>query len=264
MSETRELFYGSPFSMPDVIEFADGGYRYIKAVFQYSGGVAAMPGHEIERVRMAKPLPLKEGFEAVENHLRAIGRPLKAFCACELRSPAPFTEQGFKEFNVQYVGTLQRWGLYREGNNTVARTTVCPAFGAPFTPSMYAFSYTVPGKNARRTNFIIAGSGEAQEGRPSYRESIVRLGDVSLGGMRQKMRYVVAEMERRLTALGLTWADAVSTQAYTVHDIGPLVGDEVVRRGAATGGLTWHFCRPPIVDLEYEMDVRGAARELVL
>ena len=29
--------------------FQAGGYRYIKAVFQYSGGVAAEPGYEIER-----------------------------------------------------------------------------------------------------------------------------------------------------------------------------------------------------------------------
>jgi hypothetical protein len=30
------------------------------------------------------------------------------------------------------------------------------------------------------------------------------------------------------------------------------------------GGLTWHHARPPVVGLEYEMDVRGAAREIVL
>jgi hypothetical protein len=37
-----------------------------------------------------------------------------------------------------------------------------------------------------------------------------------------------------------------------------------VRRGAAPGGLTWHFCRPPVVELDYEMDVRAVTRELVL
>ena len=40
--------------------FEPGGYRYIKAVFQYSGGVAAQPGYEIERVRFMKPLPLRD------------------------------------------------------------------------------------------------------------------------------------------------------------------------------------------------------------
>ena len=49
-----------------------------------------------------------------------------------------------------------------------------------------------------------------------------------------------------------------------MHDIGPLVGEVLARRGAMRGGLEWHYCRPPVVNLEYEMDVRGAARELVL
>ena len=47
-------------------EFAAGGYRYIPAVFQYSGGVAAMPGYAIERVRFRKPVPLAEGFARIE------------------------------------------------------------------------------------------------------------------------------------------------------------------------------------------------------
>jgi len=29
----------------------------------------------------------------------------------------------------------------------------------------------------------------------------------------------MAEMQRRLEALGFGWADAVHTQAYTVHDV---------------------------------------------
>jgi hypothetical protein len=250
--------------MADVRDFQEGGYRYIKAVFQYSGGVVALPGFEIERARLLKPVPLDEGFKLVEKHLASIGRPLKAFAACELRSPAPFTEQGFKDFNIQYSRTLEKWGLWRDGDNPVARTNVCPLHEAPRTPSLYGFSYSVPASAAKRRSFIVAGGGEAKEGRPSYRESIVRLGDTSREGMREKVRYVMVEMEQRLAALGATWADAVSTQAYTVHDIGALVGEEIVKRGAAAGGLSWHFCRPPIVDLEYEMDVRGAAREIVI
>ena len=34
--------------------------------------------------------------------------------------------------------------------------------------------------------------------------------------------------------------------------------------GAMAGGLVWYYVRPPVEGLEYEMDVRGAARELVL
>ena len=250
--------------MADVVVFREGGYRYIKAVFQYSSGVAAEPGFEIERARLAQPLPLAAGFAAVEAHIHALGRPSTAFAACELRSAAPFSEQGFRDFNREYVQTLARWGLYKDQINPVARTNVCPGYAAPPEPVLYAFSYTVPAPNAKRGSFIIAGGGEARDGAGSFAERTVRSGETSPAAMREKVRFVLAEMERRLAALGFSWKDAVSTQAYTVQDIGALVGAEIAARGAAAGGLAWHFARPPVVGLEYEMDVRGAARELVL
>ena len=75
---------------------------------------------------------------------------------------------------------------------------------------------------------------------------------------------VLTEMERRLGMLGFAWADTTAVQAYTVHDIHPFLADELVRRGAARPGLTWHYCRPPVVDLEYEMDCRGVSVERVV
>ena len=246
-----------------VANFSDGGYRYIEGMFQYSGGAAAQPGFEIVRARFLRPLPLAEGFRAVEAHMKAEGRATTAFCACELRSPAPFTEQGFIDFNRVYVQTLERWGLYRNGVNPVARTNVCPAYDPPPAPALYAFSYTVPSKS-ERGSFIVSGSGEAPEGKPNYRDYVVRPNDVSVEGLREKMRFVLAEMQRRLAALGFSWSDATSTQAYTVCDIGPLVGKELVAPGAARDALGWHFCRPPVVGLDYEMDVRGVAQELLL
>jgi len=249
--------------MANVVVFQPGGYRYISAFFQYSGGVAAEPGFEIERARLARPMPIVEGFQLVEQHLKSIGRPTTAFAACELRSPAPFTEQGFIDFNRVYVKTLERWGVYKNEVNPVARTNVCPEYHKPPSPSLYAFSYTVPSKS-KRGSFIIAGGGDATEGRQPLKDYIVRYGETSLEAMREKVRFVVAEMERRLKALGFGWQDAISTQAYTVQDIGALVGEEIVKKGAAPGGLSWHFARPPVVGLEYEMDVRGAAREIVV
>lgn len=250
--------------MFEVIAFRQGGYRYIKAVFQYSGGVAAEPGYAIERARLAQPQPLAAGFAAVEAHLKSLGRPLTAFAACELRSPAPFSEQGFEDFNRGYVRTLERWGIYRDGINPVARTNVCPAYAAPAEPVLYAFSYSVPAPAAQRGSFIIAGGGEAREGAGSLAERTVRSGETSPAAMREKARFVLAEMELRLAALGFRWSDAVSTQAYSVQDIGALVGPEIAARGAAPGGLAWHFARPPVTGLEFEMDVRGVAREILI
>ena len=254
--------------MPAVPIFEPGNYRYIKAVFQYSGGVAAQPGFEIERARWLKPAPLAEAFAAVEAHLQRIDRPVTAFAACELRSPAQFTDQGFYEFNRAYVKTLEHWGIYREGDealNPVARTNVCPAYGAPVEPVMVAFSYTVPVQGtAARGTFVLAGGGEARSTGKTYRDRIVRLGDTSAEGLREKVLFVMAEMEQRLGLLGFSWADAVSTQAYTVQNIGHLVGELLAARGACAAGLTWHYAQPPVIDLAFEMDVRGAAREIVL
>ena len=117
--------------------YAPGGYRYIPAVFQYSAGVAAESGFELERVRFLAPIPLADAFAKIEDHLKTIGRPFTAFAHCELRSPSQFTDQGFIDFNKQYVRTLERWGIYRDGVNPVARTNVCPMYGEPATPSMH-------------------------------------------------------------------------------------------------------------------------------
>jgi hypothetical protein len=248
-----------------LVDFAPGAYRFIhvEGVFQFSSGVAAEPGFAIERARLPRPLPLLEGFAAVERHLAAIGRPTTAFCACELRSPAPLTEQGFVDFNRQYVGTLERWGLYADDVNPVSRTNVIPVYDAPPEPSLHAFCYTVE-LDAPIPSFVIAGSSEADQGPGEYRDSIVRLGETSVDAMRDKLRCVRAEQEKRLGVLGLGWRDVATTHAYSAPDIGPLIQEELLRYGAGTGAVTWIEARPPVVDLEFEMDARTIVRDIVL
>jgi hypothetical protein len=245
------------------VDLSAGGYRFIPAVFQYSSGAAALPGHAVERVRFRTPVPLAQGFERIERHITAAGRPLTAFCACELRSPGQFTEQGFRTFNETYVVTLERWGLFDGKVNPVARSNVCPEIDPPAEPSFHAFSFTVAADRAA-PSFVIAGGAEAREGGASYSERTVRHGETSLDAMREKARYVLGEMERRLAAFGFGWADTTATQVYTVHDLHPFLADEIVRRGAARSGLTWHYARPPVRGLEYEMDCRAVSRESVI
>lgn len=249
--------------MYDTLIAAAGGYRFIPAVFQYSGGVAAEPGFRIERVRFAEPVPLAQGFQRIATVLEAAGRPRQAFCACELRSPEPFTEQGFRAFNEIYAGTLTEWGIFQDGRNPVARSNVCPEIHKPAAPSFHAFSYTVRDADAA-PSFVVAGSGESREGMGNYRDHTVALGDLSPAGLRAKARYVLDEMERRMAALGFAWKDTTAVQVYTVHDIHPFLADEIVARGAARHGVTWQHCRPPVQDLEYEMDCRGVPLERVL
>lgn len=243
--------------------FAPGGYRYIPAVFQYSGGVAAEPGLRIERVTFERPVPLALGFRRIEALITAAGRPLTSFAACELRSPGQFTEEGFRAFNRHYVETLAAWGIFKDERNPVARSNVCPKIGAPAEPCFHAFSFTVRDTDAR-PSFVVAGSGEVPEGKGVYGDNIVARGDTSPAGMRRKACAVLDEMERRLQLLGFAWGDTSAVQAYTVHDLWPFLGDEIVRRGAGRNGLVWHFCRPPVLELEYEMDCRGVGVERVV
>jgi hypothetical protein len=246
----------------DVVDLGAGGYRFIKAVFQYSAGVASLPGFQIVRARLRRLMPLVEGLQFAEDTITAAGRPLTAFCACELRSPAPFTDEGFKAFNKVYVSTLERWDLLDGDTNPVARSNVCPAIDPPSQPSLYAFSYTVPMDTAD-ASFVIAGGGEVPEGKSNYRDHIIQFRNLSPEGLREKARYVNAVMETRMRALGFSWQDTTATQLYTVHDIHPFLGEEIVARGAAPAGLTWQFCRPPIVDVEYEMDCRRITAETI-
>jgi hypothetical protein len=244
-------------------DFPAGNYRFIPAVFQYSGGAAADSGFEIERVRLDHLLPLAEGFVRIAKYIQAAGRPLTSFCACELRSPAAFTDDGFRKFNEHYVKTLAEWGLFDGSINPVARSNVCPEIDPPAEPSFYAFSFIRPSQHTT-PSFVISGSAEAREGGASYSERTVRYGDLSPDGLKEKVRFTAGQMENRLGAFGFTWKDTTAAQAYTVHDFHPVMADELVRRGATRSGLTWHFARPPVIDLEYEMDCRRVMRETVI
>lgn len=248
--------------MAKLIPFPDGGYAFVQGGFPYSQGVQGLAGYAIERARFARPLPMAQGFAAIEAHLTALGRPLTALCAAELRSPRPFSMEGFRDFNQGYVAVLEQWRLFRDDLNPVARSNVAPAIDPPAEASIYAFCYTVRDAVSSRS-FVVSGSGEWPEG-GRFPDDIAARGDVSVAGLRSKARVVLDAMERRFTPFDASWSDVTASQVYTVHDIHPLLADEILRRTGNSGGLTWHYCRPPIEELEYEMDVRRVAVERVL
>jgi hypothetical protein len=178
---------------------------------------------------------------------------------------------GFREFNAGYVSVLENWGLYRNGVNPVARSNVCPEFDAPSEPCFHAFSYTVPvgspngaaqAATAPRT-FVVAGSGEWPEDQP-FPQGIVARGDLSPQGLAQKVQYVLRTMRERAAALNADWSMISATQIYTVHDFHGLLASHFAAAGLTAGGLTWHVCRPPILELEFEMDLRSVATERML
>jgi hypothetical protein len=73
-------------------------------------------------------------------------------------------------------------------------------------------------------------------------------------------------MQERLRALGGTWDRVMAMDIYTAHPVHELVDHEILPLAgpAAIHGVHWFPSRPPILGLEYEMDLRGVRRELVL
>src|SRR3954468_13433337 len=175
-------------------DFPPGNYRFIPAVFQYSSGAAADSGFEVERVRFDELLPLAEGFARAAKYIQAAGRPLTSFCACELRSPGAFTEDGFRQFNEHYVKTLAEWKIFDGSVNPVARSNVCPEIDRPSEPSFYAFCFTRPASGTA-ASFVIAGGAESRGGSGTYPERIVRYKDLSPDAIKEKVRFTVGSME---------------------------------------------------------------------
>jgi hypothetical protein len=232
--------------------------------------VASEPGFRLEQARFKSPVPIQNAFAIVERHLTQIGRPFTSFAHCELRSPGQFDDNGFIEFNKRYVGTLQKWGIYQAQNagtkaiNPVARTNVCSEFFGPQEISMLAFTYTVPCATDSNANFVVSGGGDARPGSEPYKDRIIAYGDHSQSGLQLKVEFVIQEMEKRLKSLGFTWNDVACTQAYSVHNIGGLVESLLASRGFMRNGLSWHFARPPVMGLDFEMDLRGAVNQIYL
>ena len=244
-------------------EHPAGNYRFLPGIAPYSCGVVSSPGFEIVQVTFQRPIPYRAGLERIAKYLASEGRPQVALCAVALRSPSPFSFQGFAEFNAGYAAILQRWGLFVDGVNPVARTNVAPVIAPPSEPALYGFSWTRPCPGSLPTTFVVAGAGELPEGVLS-RDGIVALGDTTPEGLAIKARFVMDLMEARLRGLGVDWPLVSTVNVYTAHSLTPLLPEIVLGRIGTAGihGTTWHFSRPPITEIEYEMDVRGTRTEL--
>ena len=249
-----------------LIDHPTGGYRFLPGISPYSCGVVAAPGFEVARVTMHRPVPYREGMGRIRGFLEAEGRPVSALCAVELRSPRPFTFEGFAEFNAEYARILEDWGVFVDGINPVARTNVAPEVAPPGEPSLYAFSFSRPvAEEGGRPTFVVAGAGELPEG-VLEEGGIVRGGETSPGAILEKARFVMGLMEGRLRGLGADWEAVTAVDLYTIHAVSPILPGVVLGPigPAAEHGVRWYYSRPPIEGIEFEMDLRGVASELRL
>ncbi|MFO0919526.1 MAG: hypothetical protein U0872_14600 [Planctomycetaceae bacterium] len=242
-----------------------GNYRFLPGIAPYSCGVIADAGYEIVHVKLAEPVPWRTGFDQATHFLAQRHRPKAALCAIELRSPRPFTFAGFSEFNQSYAQVLKEWEVFVDGVNPVARTNVAPELDPPAEPVLYGFSFTQPSAPSTPPTFVVAGAGELPEGILA-RQDIVALGDLSEQGLSAKARFVVGLMQQRLKGLGVDGSCPTALDVYTVHDVHRLIVDPLLQHlpAARRHGIQWHYTRPPIIDVEFEMDLRGVRTELVM
>lgn len=248
-----------------LISNSRGGYHFLMGIDPYSCGVVAEPGYEVVHVTLRTPLPWREGFEKIDSYLQEIGRPRHALCGVELRSPTPYTMEGFIEFNVGYCDLVQSWELYVGDHNPVARTNVAPAEFPPAAPVLHGFSVTVPTTQDTPLTFVVAGAGELREA-DLDEDDIIAKGESGPEAMRKKAEHVIGIMESRLLGLGASWDLVTAIDVYTVFLLEGLLEDSVLPKVRVAGrhGVCWIRSRPPVLGLDFEMDMRGVRQELVL
>jgi hypothetical protein len=236
-----------------------GDYLFLPGISPYSCGVVSAPGFEIAHVTFRRPIVYRRMFDLIDQQLKDHGRPRAALCGIELRSPRPFTFRGFAEFNAEYSKTLEDWGLFVDGINPVARTNVAPEVDPPSEPALFGFSFTRPCEPSFPPTFVVSGAGELPEGILAH-EAIIRVGDTSPEAMIEKASFVLDLMESRLHGLGADWSRVTTVDVYTVHAMERVLPDVILRRIGSAGvlGIRWFFSRPPIIGIEFEMDVRGS------
>jgi hypothetical protein len=246
-----------------LIDHPIAGYYYLPGIAPYSCGVVSRQGFEIVYVTLQQPEPVREGFDRVASFLAEEGRPKAALCAISLRSPRPYSFQGFAEFNAGYGEILKSWDVFVNGINPIARTNVAPNIDPPSDPVLYGFAFTRPCLLNYGPTFVVAGAGELPEGILA-REGVVALGDTSAEGLKAKAQFVMDLIENRLQCLEVNWSLVSNVNVYTAHCLTTPWPAIIARRTSALGmhGVCWHYSRPPIEEIEFEMDVRGTRTEL--
>lgn len=246
---------------------AEGNFNYVPGSGIYCKDVVPHEGYAIAHAVFLEPPPVARAFDAIKDYLGSIGRPMAALCGSELRIPEALSFDGFGAFNDTWMALLDQYGLRAQGGagplGTTTRTNVAPEPGAgrPKEPVFFAFSYTVQGRRpGGRKTFASSGAGELPG---AGRESIIRLGDTSPDGMRAKARWVMDSVVGRLPGLGVSVADVTTVNLYCVHPPESYLASEVLAPlGARAGlGVHWYLARPPILEVEFEADLKGTLHD---
>jgi hypothetical protein len=181
----------------------------------------------------------------------------------ELRCGDPYTLDGFAAFNRVYYDVLAGMGLLVDGANPVARTNVAPALDPPDEQVLFAFSYVAPGPEDGVQTFVISGAGELRSGTVE-RAGIVRRGEQSPEAMGEKAACVAGAIGDRLEGLGCEWAQVTCVNVYTVYHLQACVERHLqdAMPPVRAAGVHWYPARPPVREIDFEMDARGVGDEV--
>lgn len=248
-----------------VLDHPTGDYRFLTGIAPYSSSVIAQPGFALVRAQFARPLPIQQGFDRIAAFLTEAGRPRQSLCSMELRIPAPLSFEGFIAFNATYRSVLADWDILVGEMNPVARTNVAPAVAAPAEPSIYAFTFTAPNiYNLTDPTFVVAGAGDLRDQADLTPGAIVRPGETSHDALVEKANTVMDVMTERLHGISVDWPQVSAVNIYTVHPLDHFIEPVLFPKlgSVAVHGVHWYYSRPPIANLEYEMDLRHVGADL--
>jgi hypothetical protein len=231
-----------------------GAYRFLPAKDAYSSGVAVESGWEIVGIRFRKPLPFEKGVKKLDDYFEENQISFERIISIELRSGSPFSFLGFDEFNDTYYKFLESRGLIFDSINPIARTNVCPSYQTLDVPSLYGAHFYRKSK-VFSNDYVIAGSAECKGSLEVT--NIVARDDLSPQGLRDKVDFVLNEMQERLYSLVNTYIEPTEINVYTVHDI-PQLNDQIHKYfpGLTNSQIVLWKSAPPIKGLEFEMDLR--------
>lgn len=230
--------------------FVPGSYRFLGVPGRpFSAGIVADPGFDLVHAVFSRPVALELGLDAAARHVEAAGRPMAAIGGFELRIPEPLSRQGFDAFNAPYVQRMAAMGLTSENEMVAARTNVAPTVAGVTAPSVFAFTYTVPGRGRSEPAFRLSGATETRRD----------------GSAAERLRSIVEVLAARMADLGVTWEDSTAINVYGAASAATALSDVLGSFGAAgLRGLTWFPSLPPISDFAFEIDARAAGTEIVV
>jgi len=98
-----------------LIENKRGNYFFLKGIAPYSAGVVAGTGFEVIHARLPRSIPLRQALTPSRHTSKEPDARDRRCAAWSLRSPKPFSFNGFNQFNAGYIDVLKRWDILFDG-----------------------------------------------------------------------------------------------------------------------------------------------------